>query len=215
MNKFYTQILKGICQHLDFNVVKCLIIASPGYIKDEFYKFAISECEKDKHTQMEYSSFYENKQKVLKLHCSDGYKHSLRDVLSQPNIASRLADTKCAEELKILDEFYEKLHKQPDWAVYGKKEVFAAHKEAAIKILLISDMLFRSKSVAIRKTYVKLVEELRSSGVKVLKFSSMHVSGERLNSLTGIAAILRFPINFDDLSDDSEVEFDWNFESED
>ena len=208
IQKFYLQILKAICQHLDFEVVKCLIIASPGYVKDEFLKFAFNECEKDKHSANEYSSFYENKSKILKLHCSDGYKHSLRDVLSQPNIANRLADTKCAEELKTLDEFYEKLHKQPDWAVYGKKEVFAAAKESAIRVLLISDLLFRSPSVQVRKRFVNLVEELRGGGVKVLKFSSMHVSGERLNELTGIAAILRFPINFDDVSEESDIEND-------
>ena len=72
VNKFYLQVLKAICQHLDFSVIKCLIVASPGYVKDEFLKFAVKECESNRTKGgSEYSAFYDNyKGKLLKLHCS-------------------------------------------------------------------------------------------------------------------------------------------------
>ncbi|CAN0483109.1 unnamed protein product, partial [Scytosiphon promiscuus] len=38
------------------------------------------------------------------------------------------------------------------------------------------------------------VEAARDSGAKVFVFSSMHVTGEQLGQLTGIAAVLRFPL---------------------
>jgi len=211
LNKFYLNVLRAIMQNVDFSVVKCLVIASPGFVRDDFYKFSIEESLKVSNkdsSKNEFAKFYENRDKILKLHSSDGYKHSLRDVLSAPGVSAQLADTKAATELKALDEFYDKLIKSPDWAVYGKKEVFAAHAQAAIKVLLVSDQLFRSANVKIRKTFVDLVENVRLAGGNVLKFSSMHVTGERLNSLTGIAAILRFPINFDEFSSDSEFEVD-------
>lgn len=68
---------------------------------------------------------------------------------------------------------------------------------------MISDTLFRSDNVGLRKKYLRLVEGVRNAGGKVFKFSSLHVTGERLNSLTGVAALLRFPLEFDVSSDDS------------
>jgi protein pelota len=38
------------------------------------------------------------------------------------------------------------------------------------------------------------VDAVRDGGGESLVFSSMHVSGEQLNQLSGIAAILRFPL---------------------
>lgn len=48
--------------------------------------------------------------------------------------------------------------------------------------------------MAERKRFVNLVEQVRDAGGDVKIFSSLHVSGEQLDQLTGIAAILRFPM---------------------
>ena len=54
--------------------------------------------------------------------------------------------------------------------------------------------------------YVALVDSVTEAGGEALVFSSMHVSGEQLAQLTGIAAILRFPL--EDLADtDIEAPF--------
>ena len=42
--------------------------------------------------------------------------------------------------------------------------------------------------------YVALVDGVTEAGGEALVFSSMHVSGGQLAQLTGIAAILRFPL---------------------
>lgn len=63
-----------------------------------------------------------------------------------------------------------------------------------LQTLLISDTLFRVADVARRAAYVALADSVRAGGGVVHVFSSMHVSGEQLNQLTGIAAILRFPL---------------------
>jgi len=202
MIRFYRAVLRDICTKLDFEQIKCLLIASPGFVRDEFYKFAITESEPK---TSEFRVFFENKNKILKVHSSDGYKHSLREVLAQPEVARQLADTKAASELNVLNEFYEKLTKAPEWACYGPNEVRHAFEEGAISTLLISDTLFRHSNAGLRKRYLNFVEGVRNAGGKVFKFSSLHVTGERLNSLTGIAALLRFPLEFDVSSDESLV----------
>jgi len=89
----------------------------------------------------------------------------------------------------------------------------------AIATLLISDNLFRSPQAEDRKRYVELVEGVRDGGGKALIFSTMHVSGERLQQLGGLAAILRFPLGEEEEAlaaqeDDSDSDEDWDLLAE-
>ena len=45
------------------------------------------------------SVLIENKPKFFPVHASSGFKHSLREVLQDPAVQARLADTKAAEEV--------------------------------------------------------------------------------------------------------------------
>jgi len=45
-----------------------------------------------------------------------------------------------------------------------------------------------------RKKWVGVVEDIRKGGGEVLIFSSIHESGKQLDQLTGVAAILKFPL---------------------
>jgi len=82
----------------------------------------------------------------------------------------------------------------PDRAFYGIRHVMKASEHNAIQTLLVSDSLFRAASIATRKKYVELVQSVKDGGGKVHIFSSLHVSGEQLKNLSGVAAILRYPL---------------------
>ncbi len=69
---------------------------------------------------------------------------------------------------------------------------------------MISDNLFRHKDFSLRKIFNDLIDSVAASGGQTIKFSSLHNSGERLNNLSGIAAILRFPLNLDYLDEDED-----------
>ncbi|KAK4403946.1 protein PELOTA 1 [Sesamum angolense] len=133
LNKFFDNVLQAFVKHVDFNVVRCAVIASPGLLR-----------------------------------------HSLREV-------------------RALKDFFAMLSNEPARACYGPKHVEVAHEQMAIQTLLITDELFRQK-------YVNLVDSVKASGGTAHVFSSMHVSGEQLAQLTGVAAILRFPLpDLDDI----------------
>ena len=51
----------------------------------------------------------------------------------------------------------------------------------------------------LRRQYVALVEGAKAAGATTQIFSSMHVSGNQLSKLGGIAALLRFPLPIDDM----------------
>lgn len=65
-------------------------------------------------------------------------------------------------------------------------------KMKAVDFLLISDHLFRTKDFKKRRMYNEIAEEVKKYGGKVIVFSSLHPSGEKLKNISGIAAILRF-----------------------
>lgn len=115
----------------------------------------------------------------------DPNRHALNEVLADPTVASQLADTKAAAEVRVMKEFREMLNSDPDRAVYGPKHVLLAQQQDAIQKLMVTDELFRSSDLKTRQHYVKLVESVRASGGEVHVFSNLHVSGERTLVLVG------------------------------
>ncbi|EXC29909.1 hypothetical protein L484_015101 [Morus notabilis] len=219
LNKFFENVLQAFLKHVDFNVVRCAVIASPGFTKDQFHRHLLLEAER-----RQLRPIIENKSRIILVHTSSGYKHSLREVLDAPNVMNMIKDTKAAQEVRALEDFFSMLSNDPARACYGPKHVEVAHERMAVQTLLITDDLFRKADIAARRKYVNLVKSVKDSGgtvhifsslhvsgeprrkyvnlVKSVKdsggtvhiFSSLHVSGEQLAQITGIAAILRFPL---------------------
>ncbi|KAJ1875134.1 Translation factor pelota [Coemansia sp. RSA 990] len=198
--RFYDQVYRAIKQHIDFDVVKVVILGSPGFVREQFFDYMMAQAVKT-----EDRVIIENKSKFLLVHTSSGHKGALEEVMRDPQIKARLADTKSAEEARAIDNFYQMLNDNPDRAFYGYEDVSKAAEHGAIGTLMVTDELFRAADVPTRKKYIQLVEDSQASNANVLVFSSLHVSGERLNQLTGVAALLNFPLV---LESDEEPESD-------
>ena len=82
----------------------------------------------------------------------------------------------------------------PTRTAYGLEAVVAAVSLQAVSELLITDKVYRTDDFAERNKFVELMEEVKNAGGQVYKFSSLHVSGEKLDCYTGIAATLRFSV---------------------
>lgn len=199
--KFYDNVMQAILRHINFDIVKCILIASPGFVRDQFYEYMFQMAIKTDNKLL-----LDNKSKFMLVHSSSGFKHSLKEILQDSAVINKISDTKAAGEVKALEGFYTMLQCEPAKAFYGKKHCEKANEGQAIETLLISDNLFRCSDVALRKQYVKLVDSVREAGGEVKIFSSMHISGEQLDNLTGVAAILRFPMpELEDEESDNEI----------
>lgn len=195
LNKFFNNVVDAFLKHIDFKLVRCAVIASPGFTKDQFHRHLLLEAERK-----QLRPIIENKSRIILAHTTSGYKHSLREVLDAPSVMNMVKDTKAAKEVQSLKDFFNMLSNEPERACYGPKHVEVAHERMAIQTLLITDELFRNSDIATRKKYANLVNGVKSSGGTAHIFSSMHVSGEQLTQLSGIAAILRFPLpDLDDI----------------
>lgn len=195
LKKFFENVLQSVLKNVDFKIVRCLVIASPGFTKDQFRDYLLLEAER-----RSLRPIIENKSRLVLAHSTSGYKHSLKEVLDTPGVMALIKDTKAAQEVRALKEFFDMLSDDTARACYGPRHVEVANERMAIQTLLITDSLFKNADIPARKKYAKLADSVKDSGGSVHIFSSMHVSGEQLAQLSGIAAILRFPLpDLDDI----------------
>lgn len=161
IKKFFEAVYEAILRHVDFLKVKVVLLGSPGYVKDDLFKYMQEEM-----VRRDDRAFIENKSKFVLCKASSGHKHALEEVFSDPGIMSRMNDTKVAKEVDALNRFYMMMEKDPDRTFYGFAHVARAQEQLAIEQLLLSDQLFRSSNVKTRKEYVTLVEDARAAGGK-------------------------------------------------
>ena len=192
--RFNVQVYNAILKLLQLPAIRLIILASPGFTKESVCDFLFQEATKRGDKALIGNDV---KRKFVKIHCNSPHLHSLMEVIRSPEVTTLLKDTKFAREGQLLDKFLKMLSSDELRAWYGERHVLLAASRGAIGTLLISDGLFRSADPAKRKTYVELVENVRSLGGEAAIFSSMHESGRQLNGLTGIAAILTFPLDIE------------------
>lgn len=205
--KFYESVYQAVLRHIDFAKVKCVVVGSPGFVKDDFLKYLKTEA-----VRRDDRSLIENKSKFLLCKASSGHKHALEEIFADPAIMAQMTETKVAKEVQVLNKFMRLIEKDPDRAYYGYDHVSKAHEQLAIDSLLVTDELFRNSNVKTRRKYVDLVESVRANGGRVFVFSSMHVSGQQLQQVSGVAAILRYPLP--DLDELEELANNYNDEED-
>jgi protein pelota len=138
MEKFFSQVMQALLRNVDFSIVKCVIIGSPGFLKENFFQYLLEEA-----VRTDEKVILENKSKFLLLHASSGHKASIKEILQDHTMISKLADTKAATEAKVLQQFYNMLHHEASRAFYGSKHVMMANEKGAVETLLLSDSLLR------------------------------------------------------------------------
>ncbi|KAK2466299.1 hypothetical protein APHAL10511_001941 [Amanita phalloides] len=195
LTKFYSAMYDAFIRHIPFGqpALKAIVIASPGWVRESIIDYMFTEAGRRGDKMLQRAL----REKLLKVHISSPHVHSLVEAIKSPEIVSQLKETKFAREGIALDKFFKMLATDEMRAWYGPRHVCLAADRGAIGTLLISDELFRSSNPVKRKSYVSLVESVQQKGGEVQIFSSMHESGQQLNQLSGIAAILTFPLDIE------------------
>jgi protein pelota len=203
MNKFFEKTLASLQRAADFTSSRPLLLASPGFVAADFKKY-IADKGRDKSDKV-----LMNVAKLATVvHSNTGHVHSLNEVLKSPEVLAKMKDVRFAKEAQLMDNFFDLLKLDDGRAWYGTKAVEKAVDEGAVGpgggALLINNSLFRSQDLATRKKYVAIVDKVKDAGGEARILSSEHESGQRLNMLGDIAAILNYPIQ--DLDEDDEDE---------
>ena len=190
MSNFFQKLLEAIVKNINFEIVKCIIVGSPGFTKDQFGNFLADNISNNKH----YEILQKNLSKFIYVHCSNGYKQALSEILSKPQIMNQIKNTKAADDVNVMEKFNEILSKDMERIIFGIKAVIIADEKNAIECLIVSDDYIRKITPATRKIVSSILKRTKDSGGEVFKMSSMHYTGEKINAFGGITAILKYVI---------------------
>lgn len=87
------QVYEAIMRHVDWSIVKCLVIAGPGFTKDEFRSFLDAEA-----VRRDDRALLLNKARVVLAPASSAFKHCLKEVLALPAVASQIKVCVCVQK---------------------------------------------------------------------------------------------------------------------
>ncbi len=170
--EFYQKIVKTLFK---FSDIQNIVIAGPGFSKDNFYKYLDNN----------YTDIA--KKSILEATGSSG-RVGIGEVLKKGTVEKLTSENRIAFEMKDINDMLKLLSTNPDIVVYGKDEVNNAVNMGAVSKLLIRDLNMTDEGM---ESLMNLTENM---GGKVSIISSEHEGGEQLNALGGVAAILRYPI---------------------
>ncbi len=174
---FYKEIKEVIEQADKKYQPEHIIIASPAFWKEEVVKEIKDPL---------------LKKKVVVATCNTSGKSGVQEVLKRDELKTILKEEKIAKETKLVEQILKELSTEGK-ATYGIKEVEDAVSRGAVELLLVTDRLIHKTRE--ENTYEQLDNIMKAVDQQkgtIHIISSEHESGERLDGLTGIAALLRF-----------------------
>jgi len=178
--KFYPELLKKIEDYVKRYKITTILLASPAFFKEDLLKIFPSDLKK----------------KVILATCSSVSKNAIDEVLKRDEAKQALAQERASTELKVVEKLLKEISLD-GLACYGLKDTKTAAEAGAIQTFLITDkkiQAMREKETFQKADYVMRLAD--KSKAKVVIISSDLESGKKLDGLTGIAALLRYPLTF-------------------
>ena len=126
---FFDKVLNQLVKQINFENTKVLIIASPGFTKDDFKKFMEQKIDNN---AKDWADLKSNLNKIIYTHSSSGFKHSLEEILIKPEIKRLIKDTKCIDDVSVMERFNEILGTDMDKVFFGHKAFDIAFEKKAI-----------------------------------------------------------------------------------
>ena len=170
--KFYESVIESINK---FESIQNIIIAGPGFYKNDFYDYL-----KDKHKELASKSIIEN--------TGTGGRVGIHEVLKKGTVEKLTVENRVASEMFAVNSLLEEIAKNSSKVAYGLKECSEAINLGAVDKLLILDKMVATNNLG---QQMDMVENMKG---EVMVISSEHDGGKQLESLGGIAAILRYAL---------------------
>lgn len=160
-----------------------IVVIGPGFMKDDFVDYLRSEAK----------DIAESIIAVKGVNSAGlaGIQESLRSGI----LSDVLKHVRITDEIDSVEEFLARLGRGKEDATYGFEDVEKATNYGAVEKLLIADVSLRDTTNEKRRLIEQLMKNVENARGEVLVISTEHEAGEKLLSLGGIAALLRFPLS--------------------
>jgi len=149
-----------------------VVIAGPGFVKDEVAKYLMEKIP-------------DLKERCLMVETRRSGRGAVTEALGKGVLERITGDLQLKREAELLDMFLERMGKGEPVA-YGRAEVEEAISAGAAEQVLVIDDLVRNRNIA------DLLERAERIRARVTVFSSLFDPGAQLLALGGIAALLRY-----------------------
>lgn len=178
---FYVDVVKQLEEYEKRYGLDKIILASPG-----FWKEYLQEQIKNKDIA----------RKIVLAGCSDVSKAGFEEVLKRPETLTALKDDRIVKEMVLVDALFKEIVKDGN-AAYGVKEVQKAAESGAVQDLLLTDALIQKTQQ--ENTFGKIdfiMRTVDNANGNVHIISAEHEGGKKIDGLGGIAALLRYKMNW-------------------
>jgi len=118
----------------------------------------------------------------------------IKEALRSGVLVKALKHVRVVEEASVVEEVLERIGRGLPVA-YGIDEVKRACNYGAIETLVLTDAKLRETSDEERVQLERIMREVEEKNGRVIVISTEHEAGNKLSSLGGIAAILRFQVD--------------------
>ena len=170
---FYEKIVDDINK---FDSIQNIVIAGPGFVKTDFLDYL-----KDKHKNLAKISVVES--------TGSGGRNGINEVLRKGTVEKLTSENRVAIEMGAVNNLLTQIAKNSSKIAYGVRETKNAINLGAVSQLLILDTDIPKENMG---DAMDMVENMKG---EVMVISSQHEGGKQLESLGGMAAILRYEIN--------------------
>ncbi len=178
---FYSEIISLLKEYSERYKTGTIIIGSPSFWKENLMK----EIKDDA-----------LKKRIILATCSSVTKTGINEILKRPELKEALKHDRAAKEMNAVEEVLSEISKNGA-VTYGIDETERAAFMAAVKILLVTDSLImklrEQEKYARLENIMKIADNAKAEVVIV---SAEHEGGKKLNGLGGIAALLRWKIDW-------------------
>lgn len=171
--EFYQKVIDAL---LKFDDIQNIIVAGPGFVKNDFHSFL-----KDKYKDLS--------SKVIVENTGTGGRVGISEVIKKGTVEKLTVENRVAEEIQAVNELLVEIGKNSPKVVYGLDLTKQAINMGAVEKLLVLDKTIPLNDL---ENLMSIVENMNG---EVITISSEHEGGEQLSALGGIAGILRFPIS--------------------
>ena len=169
---FYEKVIESITK---FDSIQNIVLAGPGFVKNDFFDYL-----KDKHQDLAKISIIEP--------TGAGGRNGIAEVLKKGTVEKLTSENRVAQEMSAINNLLTEIAKNSSKVAYGAKETTNAINLGAVEQLLILDIRVPDDGMG---EAMDMAENMKG---EVMVISSEHDGGKQLESLGGMAAILRYEI---------------------
>jgi len=181
MNEYFKRALSSLSQ-LWMSAHNPIVVVGVGFIKNDFVSYIQGNARDVAQSIVDVKSV------------NNGGVSGIYEALRSGVLLRAAHQMRILEETETMEEAMKRLGKGEATITYGIDDVESASMIGAIEKLILADTMLREAEEEQRLRIEKIMREVEQRQGSVTVVSTEHEAGSKLIALSGIAALLRFPL---------------------